>query len=67
MQSKYVLKVGQSGDLVRILQELLDIVPDGEFGNATKASVIKFQKEKGLKSDGLVGPLTWSALGYNPL
>lgn len=67
MQSKYVLKVGQSGDLVRILQELLDIVPDAEFGNATKASVIKFQKEKGLKADGIVGPLTWSALNYNPL
>ena len=36
MQNKYVLKIGQTGDLVRILQELLDLRPDGEFGNKTK-------------------------------
>ena len=67
MQNKYVLKIGQSGDLVRILQELLNIVPDGEFGNDTRSAVLKFQKEKGLKADGVVGPLTWLALDYNPL
>lgn len=67
MQNKYVLKIGQSGDLVRILQELLNIVPDGEFGNDTRSAVLKFQKEKGLKADGIVGPLTWLALDYNPL
>lgn len=67
MQNKYVLKLGQSGDLVRILQELLNIVPDGEFGNDTRSAVLKFQKEKGLKADGIVGPLTWIALDYNPL
>ena len=35
MQSKYVLKMGQSGDLVRVLQELLDLNPSGEFDNST--------------------------------
>ena len=67
MQGKYILKLGHTGDLIRVLQELLNISIDGEFGNETRASVIKFQKEKGLKADGIVGPLTWMALGYNPL
>lgn len=67
MQNKYVLKIGQTGDLVRVLQEILNIIPNGEFDNDTRTSVIKFQKENGLKADGIVGPLTWMALGYNPL
>jgi len=67
MQSKYVLKLGQTGNLVGILQELLDLKVDGEFGNETRLAVIKFQKANGLKSDGTVGPLTWKALKYNPL
>ena len=67
MQSKYILKLGQTGDLVRVLQELLDLKVDGEFGNDTHAAVIKFQKTNALKADGTVGPLTWKALKYNPL
>jgi len=67
MQSKYVLKIGQNGDLVRILQELLNIRSDGEFGNKTRSIVIQFQKDNSLISDGIVGPLTWSKLNYNPL
>ena len=67
MQSKYILKLGQTGDLVRVLQELLDLKVDGEFGNDTHAAVIKFQKANALKADGTVGPLTWKALKYNPL
>jgi len=67
MQSKYVLKIGQSGDLVRILQELLDLKPDGVFGNKTKTKVIEFQKQNKLTADGIVGPITWMKLEYNPL
>jgi|TARA_B110000285_G_C15086798_1_gene596677 hypothetical protein len=67
MQNKYVLKIGQTGDLVRILQELLDLRPDGEFGNKTKAAVLAFQKQNKLTSDGIVGNMTWMALEYNPL
>jgi hypothetical protein len=67
MQSKYVLKMGQSGDLVRVLQELLDLNPSGEFDNSTRAAVLAFQKKHGLASDGIVGPMTWLKLDYNPL
>jgi N-acetyl-anhydromuramyl-L-alanine amidase AmpD len=67
MQSKYVLKIGQNGDLVRILQELLCIRADGEFGNKTHTSVIQFQKDNSLIPDGIVGPMTWKRLDYNPL
>jgi len=67
MQSKYVLKLGQNGDLVRILQELVNINPSGEFNNETRSAVLAFQKQNGLKSDGIVGPMTWTKLNYNPL
>ncbi len=33
------------------------------FGTITKSSVVKFQKSKGLKADGIVGPNTFKALG----
>ena len=35
---------------------------DGDFGNDTEKAVIKFQKEHGLDADGLVGPLTQTAI-----
>jgi peptidoglycan hydrolase-like protein with peptidoglycan-binding domain len=35
---------------------------EGNFGPATKAAVQAFQKKKGLKVDGIVGPNTWAAL-----
>jgi len=35
----------------------------GYFGAATKATVLAFQKAKGLGVDGIVGPNTWAKLG----
>ena len=35
---------------------------DGYYGNGTRTAVIKFQTDKGLDTDGDVGPTTWSAL-----
>ena len=39
-----VLKIGSTGELVRILQSILEIHVDGNFGMKTRASVINFQK-----------------------
>lgn len=35
---------------------------DGEFGNNTFLAVVKFQEDRGLDADGIVGALTWAAL-----
>lgn len=63
-----MLKKGSSGDDVRELQEYLTALGfykakvDGDFGKKTHSAVIAFQKAKGLKQDGVVGPKTIDAL-----
>ena len=57
-----LLKRGSKGPKVKELQEALDLPADGIFGGATKLAVMKFQSQKGLESDGIVGPLTWQIL-----
>jgi peptidoglycan hydrolase-like protein with peptidoglycan-binding domain len=52
------LRLGNSGEDVKVLQTYLHITADGIFGKQTKAAVIKFQLSKSLKIDGVVGPLT---------
>jgi chitosanase len=56
------------GDNVRALQQALvnvgfPVTIDGNFGPDTDAAVKKFQQQKGLTVDGIVGPATRSALG----
>lgn len=58
-----VLRLGDDGAEVKTLQTALKIKADGDFGPATKAAVIAFQKAKGLFQDGIVGPQVWRALG----
>lgn len=63
------LKLGAKGEAVKTLQQTLNSkgywcgTVDGIFGNKTYNAVIKFQKDAGIKVDGIVGPQTWSALG----
>lgn len=65
------LAQGADGDDVVALQRRLlelgyDLGPardDGQFGRATAAAVRGFQASHGLVADGIVGPLTWAALG----
>ena len=60
---------GDRGPEVKELQETLNLVlgldldADGIFGPATKASVMEFQRMRGLNIDGVVGPNTKSSLG----
>lgn len=35
---------------------------DGRLGNGTKAAIVKFQKDHGLKADGIVGEKTWGEI-----
>lgn len=58
-----VLRFGSKGDEVKRLQGLLGVTPqDGIFGNKTKEAVQKYQRERGLFPDGIVGEKTWAFL-----
>ncbi|WP_224753628.1 RHS repeat-associated core domain-containing protein [Paenibacillus terricola] len=62
------IKQGQSGDAIKAIQEKLvkagyDVSTDGKFGPKTAAAVKQFQKDMGIKADGVVGNQTLSILG----
>ena len=64
------LRKGSKGESVVYLQQLLNeegaqISVDGIFGGDTLLAVKDFQASHGLTVDGVVGPLTWSALEYS--
>ncbi|CFX82111.1 L,D-transpeptidase catalytic domain [Syntrophomonas zehnderi OL-4] len=62
------LKMGSKGNDVSEVQELLrdlgyyNASIDGIFGKVTRRAVIRFQKDQGLKPDGIVGKITLKAL-----
>jgi peptidoglycan hydrolase-like protein with peptidoglycan-binding domain len=58
---------GARGQRVWAIQYLLKargyrLRADGRFGAATKADVRNFQRVRGLRADGVVGPATWPRL-----
>ena len=61
---KLVMKNGSKGDSVKELQKFLNdklglkLTADGKLGAKTVAAIKKWQKENGLKADGVVGPKT---------
>jgi predicted chitinase len=61
-------KPHRSGPTIRKLQMRLKVLGydtggiDGDFGPATHAAVKQFQRDHGLKADGVVGPTTTAAL-----
>jgi hypothetical protein len=57
------IKPGDTGENVKLIQNALDLVEDGDYGPATKKAVIAFQdNHANLDSNGVVGPKTWDAL-----
>jgi hypothetical protein len=67
-----VLKMGDSGEDVRVLQKAVNkhleliggpsLSPDGHFGKKTFLKIVEFQKLNRLKPDGIVGDKTRAAL-----
>lgn len=56
------IKKGSRGELVKYLQNLLGISPDGIFGTITENAVKLFQSRNRLTVDGIVGETTWQRL-----
>ena len=72
-RSNGLLEQGDSGQAVRDLQRTLsglgyrdaagrEIVADGDFGARTGQALRQFQRDHGLKDDGIAGPATLGAL-----
>ena len=58
-----VLENGDSGELVRRVQDELGIEADGEYGDTTESAVRAYQKKNGLKATGAADMATIQALG----
>ena len=68
---RYYLHYGSRGHRVAKLQHELGLMgyfhhhrATGYFGPKTKRAVKAFQRDVGLRADGIVGPRTMAALGY---
>lgn len=57
-----IVKLGDKGPEVELIQKRLKIKVDGDFGPVTEAAVKSFQSEHQLRPDGIVGPLTHARL-----
>ena len=60
-----IVKRGDKGEAVKAIQEKLELATVGIFDARTERAVKAFQRRKGLKPDGKVGPDTSAALGIN--
>ena len=58
-----MLKIGSKGNLVKQLQEKLEITADGDFGPKTEKALKVWQAKNGLTADGSAGPITLSKMG----
>jgi peptidoglycan hydrolase-like protein with peptidoglycan-binding domain len=62
------IRQGNKGPQVTFIQERLRQLgyfnqsPNGNFGSVTRNAVIRFQQDRGLPTDGIVGPQTETAL-----
>lgn len=57
-----IYKIGSRGEVVRQIQKALHLAADGIYGKLTAEAVTAFQRDHGLKPDGIVGPATLAKL-----
>ncbi len=63
-RAKPTYQYGSHSTLVKMLQLHLGVPgANGYFGPGTRAAVIRFQQTHHLAADGIVGPMTWNAIG----
>lgn len=57
------VKVGSKGDAVKLVQAIVGVKTDGNFGQKTASAVKAWQASKNVKPvDGIVGKQTWSVM-----
>lgn len=56
-----MLKKGSKGIYVKVLQDFLGLIPDGDFGPETKNSLLEYQCSNNLEADAICGRQTWSS------
>jgi peptidoglycan hydrolase-like protein with peptidoglycan-binding domain len=61
--TEIIVKRGDRGYAVRVIQRRLRLTVDGIFGPITERRVKRFQSRHSLVPDGIVGPITRRALG----
>ena len=65
--SRLVRRGSRGSDVAELQRRLTDqgfeLAADGIFGKRTDGAVRQFQEQNALDVDGIVGPLTWKALG----
>ena len=58
-----LLRLGSRGSAVALVQHRVGAAADGDFGPVTAAAVRRAQTARHIEADGVVGPLTYRALG----
>lgn len=61
--SRAVLRQGDTGPDVEVLQRHLGVAVDGVFGLETKSALLAWQAIRHLVADGVAGEKTWRAMG----
>ena len=57
-EGRPTLQRGASGSFVLVVQAIIGVAADGQFGSFTEAAVRQFQRDHGLVPDGIVGSKT---------